>query len=375
MPKSAAIQSYSDLGVFSPEAALDTLNDAIIIIDQGNAVLYANSSAEHLFSFSRTSFIRYGLPPILGTEHPLLGLISRVIESGHAVVERDVTFQRPGFEKFAVDVRVARVGNTDTQVLLTFMVESNALRHDESDDDHGHRQLAGMAAVLAHEVKNPLSGIRGAAQLMERYLPEDSKELSRLITRECDRITAMVDEMDSFGNEKPATLEVVNIHEALDHVITLASSSTGHKIMFERLYDPSLPPVSGNADRLVQVFLNIIKNAIEATQAIPSANITIKTAYRHGVRVERPNGSPGASTPIEITITDNGTGVSADVKSLLFEPFVTTKAGGRGLGLPLVARYLADMGGTIEHFSSDAGTHFRIHLVEDRHLAQERRDT
>jgi len=359
-----AINNTFEIGEFNAEAALDTLHDGLIVINPNNHVVYANPAAENLFSFSRTSFTRYGLNPILGSEHPLQDLIMRVRETGHAVIERDVMFQRPGFEAVVVDVRVSNVDHNSNEVLLAFMRESEAFRHDEVGDDRGHRQMAGMAAVLAHEVKNPLSGIRGAAQLMERYLPNDSKDLAHLITRECDRITQMVDEMDRFGNDKPAALESVNIHEVLDHVITLASSSVNHKVTFDRVYDPSLPHVSGNGDRLVQVFLNIIKNAIEATLMTASPKISITTAYRHGVRVSHGEGAYGLSTPIEITISDNGAGVPADMVALLFEPFVTSKEGGRGLGLSLVARYLADMGGAIEHFSTDAGTHFRIQLAD-----------
>ncbi|MGH6816289.1 MAG: two-component system sensor histidine kinase NtrB, partial [Hyphomicrobiaceae bacterium] len=225
------------------------------------------------------------------------------------------------------------------------------------------RSMSGLAAVLAHEIKNPLSGIRGAAQLIEPALGEDDRSLTQLICAETDRIRTLVERMEVFGDERPLAKEPVNIHDVLDHVRKLAENGFARGIAFVQDYDPSLPPVPACRDKLVQAFLNLVKNAAEATaQAGESGRIVLATAFRPGMRLAVPGSSARVSLPLRIEIEDNGPGVPDDLKPHLFDPFVTTKRKGTGLGLALVAKTIGDHGGIIECESAPGRTVFRVLL-------------
>jgi two-component system nitrogen regulation sensor histidine kinase GlnL len=199
-----------------------------------------------------------------------------------------------------------------------------------------------MAAILAHEVKNPLSGIRGAAQLLETSVGAADKELAELIRDEADRIRALVDRMDAFG-EKPIARTAVNIHRVLEHVRKLAQSGFAAHI---------------------KVVLNLVKNAAEAVtqEHIHRPEITLATGFQHGMRVAVPGTASRLDLPLFVAVRDNGPGIPEDIKPHLFEPFVTSKSTGSGLGLALVAKIMGDHGGLIEVDSRPGRTEFRLHL-------------
>jgi two-component system nitrogen regulation sensor histidine kinase GlnL len=218
-----------------------------------------------------------------------------------------------------------------------------------------------MAGILAHEVKNPLSGIRGAAQLLEQNASDADRELTRLICDEADRIVALVDRMDAFSDARPIERTAVNIHEVLERARKVAQTGFGRHVRFLEEYDPSLPPVLGHRDLLVQVFLNLVKNAAEAAPAV-GGEITLTTAYQHGIRLAVPGSQRRVHLPLVVSVADNGDGIPEDLRAHLFDPFVTTKRNGTGLGLALVAKVIGDHGGVIEFDSQPRRTVFRVYL-------------
>jgi two-component system nitrogen regulation sensor histidine kinase GlnL len=223
------------------------------------------------------------------------------------------------------------------------------------------RSVTALAAMLAHEIKNPLSGIRGAAQLLEQSVGDDDRSLTRLICEEADRIVKLVDRMEVFTDERPMQRQPVNIHHVLEHVKRLAQSGIARHMKFVEDYDPSLPPVLANRDQLIQVFINLVKNAAEAIgEQASDGEIQLSTAFRPGVRLTAPGGKSRVSLPLEFCVRDNGPGVADDLLPHLFEPFVSTKRTGSGLGLALVSKIIGDHGGIIECESQPRRTIFRV---------------
>jgi two-component system nitrogen regulation sensor histidine kinase GlnL len=225
-------------------------------------------------------------------------------------------------------------------------------------------------------VKNPLSGIRGAAQLLEQDADDAGRQLTQLICDETDRIVALVDRMEAFSEHLPLSRSGVNIHEVLERVRRIAQSGFARHVHFAEDYDPSLPLVHGNRDLLVQVFLNLVKNAAEASP-VSGGEIVLSTGYRQGRRLVTHHGGPAQRLPLMVSIADNGSGIPDDLKAHLFDPFVTTKRNGTGLGLALVAKAIGDHGGIIEFDSQPRRTVFRIFLpvVPRDSLGDERNDT
>jgi two-component system, NtrC family, nitrogen regulation sensor histidine kinase GlnL len=347
-------------------AVLSALPVPVILLDPENRFRLVNHAAEQFLGISASHLAQMRLSELVPLDSPLFLLIDQVRQTESSVANHDLTLDSPRLEKRGITVMGSPLPEEPGAVVLVLQDSSGALSLDRQLAFRGAaRSVTGMAAVLAHEVKNPLSGIRGAAQLLEASVVDADRELTVLIRDEADRIRALVDRMEAFS-EKPISRTAVNIHRVLEHVRRLAQTGFAENVRFQENYDPSLPPVWGNRDQLVQVILNLVKNAAEAL-AGAGANTThpeivLSTGFQHGMRIAVPGTAERVNLPLYVAIRDNGPGIPEDIRPHLFEPFVTSKASGSGLGLSLVAKIIGDHGGLIEVDSKPGRTEFRLHL-------------
>ena len=348
-------------------AVLQALPQPLLVCGEDHSIVFVNYAAEAFFGASLSVLTRQRLDDLIAFGSPILGLIQAVAERRAPMTEYRV---RVGSSRFAdgsddriVDVFASPLSDSDGRIALLFQERTMADKIDRQLVSRGAaRSVTGLASMLAHEIKNPLSGIRGAAQLLEQSVTADELPLARLVRDEVDRIVDLIDRVEVFGDDRPIERAPINIHVILDRVKLLAKNGVAKGISFHAEYDPSLPEVHGDRDQLIQVFLNLVKNAAEALERTPKAEIRFSTAFRPGIRISVQGVSERISLPLEIVIEDNGPGVPPDLVPILFDPFVTTKANGSGLGLALVAKIIGDHGGVVDMDSRPGRTRFRILL-------------
>jgi len=352
------------------DVLVGSLPHPILVLAGDERVIYANVAAETFFQSSQAVLKRQQLGAIVSDDCPLITLARQVSRNGTTVNEYGVLISTPKVQApRLVDIYGGPLPDAPDLVLLMLQQRSMAqMIERQLTHRAAARSVSGLAAVLAHEIKNPLSGIRGAAQLLEPSLSDEDRALARLICAETDRIKNLVDRMEVFGDERPLATEPVNIHSVLDHVKRIAETGFARGIRINEQYDPSLPPIPGNRDKLVQAFLNLVKNAAEAlSESRDGGRIVLTTAFRPGVRLSVPGSQARVALPLMIEVEDNGPGIAEAVRSHLFDPFVTTKRTGTGLGLALVAKIVGDHGGIIECDSEPRKTVFRVLLpMQDR---------
>lgn len=342
-------------------AAFDLSPEPALVVDRDGALVAVNEAAEALFGQGLALLARGRFRAALPPGSALISLLTRALEEGARVREHGVEISLFGHPPFTADGAAAPLG--DGSVLLTLHIRGGALGMEPFADPASLRSVVGLGRILAHEIKNPLAGIRGAAQLLKTGAAAEDAPLAQLIVDETERIRRLVDRMEAFSDDATPQREAVNIHRVLDRVRALAANGVADGLALRERYDPSLPAAWGDEDQLIQIFLNLVKNAAEAAHGRGDGRgeIMISTAWRQGVRVRAAAGQ-AQGAPLEIRVTDNGPGVPAHMREHLFQPFVTSKANGAGLGLPLVAKLVAGHGGLIDFESEPGRTTFRVLL-------------
>jgi two-component system nitrogen regulation sensor histidine kinase GlnL len=355
----AGPSDLSRLDPARPDAAsqVSGLLFALLLVDPEMQVAEVNHAAENLLGQSARRLIGRRLLDVIG---PLEPRVEDCLQDGEApLVARDIG---------------VLVGDSEKRINLTAsplashpgwrVVTLSEVGHDETGRSDGAGSLLGTPSVLAHEIKNPLAAIRGAGQLVARKLPAKDKQLARMITDEVDRIVRLIDRMQQLGARRAETAAPCNPHEAIRSAVATVRAAGGPRVQILEEFDPSLPPVFANRDALEQVLINLVSNARDAAGAGAKGVVTIQTRFVSGFAFSAVRLGRAVRLPIEITVSDNGPGIDPAIRDHVFEPFVTSKQSGQGLGLALVRKLVRDMNGSISHErdTRQGLTHFRMHL-------------
>ena len=338
------------------ENILNLIPNPILLINKDNNILFVNIAAELIFGESAKFLKKKSLEEILTPDSQLFALINQVKNQGYNATQYDIIINDINKKILLVDV-VASFN--DENIILSIHKKAIAQQIDRSVVQKNIHSVSGLSSLMAHEIKNPLSGIKGAAQLLNEEVNNDSKELTKLIIDEVDRIGELINKVGSITDKNVISRSALNIHDVLRRVCKLAENSFAKNCKLVEDYDPSLPDVYGDMNSLIQLFLNLIKNSSEAK---PDGKIIVKTGYRHGFNIKVSGSEKKLRLPIFVNIIDNGPGIPENIRAHLFEPFVSSKHGGSGLGLSLVASIVEEHGGIIEINSDSNSTNFTVLL-------------
>jgi two-component system, NtrC family, nitrogen regulation sensor histidine kinase GlnL len=338
---------------------LAALPVAVLVVDPDDLVERANAEAETLLNLSERAMRGQTVAELLGVAD------AETRRAGHAFAAFDIELEMRGGVRIRVDLVEAAVVDQPGWRTITLHHAAASRRLGVSGDRAAAARAAvGAAAMLAHEIKNPLSSIRGAAQLIADGAAPD--ELTGLVITEVDRIAALIDHMEDFTDTRPREVAPLNIYPLLAHARGVALAGFARDIPIEERYDPSLPPVLGNRDALLQVVLNLLKNAAAALGERGERRITLTTAYRHGITVATGKGRERVALPIELCVIDTGPGAPDDIADHLFDPFVSGRPEGKGLGLALVDKLVRDMGGIVQYAREGQPHHTVFRLLLPR---------
>jgi len=330
-----------------------------VIVTATGLIGEVNPAAESFFNISSRWLSGAALAERVTVEPGLDDAIARVRQGRAPLYLNAVSVATGAKPAELCDVQIAPVGDTD-DVLILF--ESRALSRRLTRGRSAKtaaKSAIGMAEMLAHEIKNPLAGISGAAQLIAEGLSGEDRDLADLIVEETRRVVALLDQVEEFGNVSPPARAPVNLHDVLDRARRSAAVGFAAHMQITDAYDPSLPLTYADPDQLQQVFLNLLKNAAEASAE--GGTIRLRSFYEPGLKVSRKDGRP-AHVPLQVEIADDGPGLSPEIAADIFEPFVSGRENGTGLGLALVSKIIADHDGWIGVESRPGRTVFRVSL-------------
>lgn len=347
-----------------PDAArlIASLPQAVILLRPELRIASVNAAAEQLLGQGARRLIGKALPAVIEFNEDRL--IAMMRDSEVQISANDVTARMGRSAAARLDIAIAPViGHPGWQVLtLTAPTELETL--DGTGDADREDNVLRAPEILAHEIKNPLAGIRGAAQLIARKLKPADRPLAELIADEVDRIAQLIDHMQSLSRRTRQPAVPVNLHVAVRRARAVVEAGGIEGVVLTEEFDPSLPEVMANADALMQVLINLMTNAVEACRSAERPTVLLRTRFASGIALHARGRAAPLRLPIEITVSDNGPGIDPAVRDHLFEPFVTSKKSGQGLGLALVRKLVRDMDGRISHDRDESRglTHFRIHL-------------
>ncbi len=324
-------------------------------------ILDANPAAEDFLNLSAKSLNGAALWDRLITDAPLAAAFVRARANGTPLFVNEVGLGSAERPLTQCSLQYAPLTGTLGEMLV--LITPHEMAHQltlNSQSGRAAKSAIGMAEMLAHEIKNPLAGITGAAQLLAMELGPEDQELTALIVDECRRIVKLLEQVEEFGNLSPPAMMPVNIHDVLDRTRQSASVGFGAHMRILADYDPSLPDAWADADQLQQILLNLVKNAAEAGAS--GGTIRLRTFYDPALRLRRRDGGQ-ARLPLQIEVIDDGPGLPPDIAAEVFEPFVSGRENGTGLGLALVAKLVAGQGGWITVDSTPGRTVFRLSLA------------
>ncbi len=329
------------------------LPQPLLVVDAADRLRLINPAAEEFLRHSKRAMEGVDLARALPEAGGLIDAVAQARSADGAVTVHDAALAGPGLPSGGITVRACPVAIEAGAVLIEIQRQRDVA--DEALDQTAEGlKAASIASVLGHEIRNPLLGIRGATQLLDGALADKDRHLLQLIRDEADRIAALIADIEKLTGGEAVSTEALNIHEAVLHAKAIAEAGVAAHVRIVTRFDPSLPPAAADRSSLIQAILNLITNAAEALPQ-NGGEITLRTAWRQSLQSRHPQ-------PLLISVSDNGPGIPAAIRHTVFEPFVSTKAGGRGLGLAMVARIVAAHGGTVALDPLDRGTRFTIGL-------------